>query len=558
MFSRSSSNNLLVRALLQACKRHAAVCSLLCLSLLARVALVLRGGQFYYPDEARYWRSFLLLQRLVHLDLKGILELVSMPDHTGFIFIGAPLAAIHTAFIVLSGLPIAERSMHETAWFSGVLFAAPSVISVALVYALSRKFAATKFEAVVAAFLMACSNAQFYYCRHFLPYDFSMALALFALWFGLPSETRSSKSLLCGFLTGLAVLTYNGYWITGGVVIGIHVFYRVRPVGSALKRALTAILAAISLPVGLNVISIVFALPSYLISMRQFSRAQLTQGDVAEGHILPVIYLWGTEHLLLVVWIGASLLALWYCWVDRQDRPFAVWWVAAVVGIYLVLMAGSVGFGRFVVFGRLVRQLIPFLCLSSAYGISQFFRQASRCRVILVIGCAALAIQTGWNMRQPLQLRFPEEVRRTVYAEYGEVNYAVSFNGPKVLGGAPSKPSPYVLINAQFLYPLRSRRDAVLGEVLLSVPHPIQYRPYQYEGLNRKERALLRSGDASIRLVKRLSESPAEQGSGAAGRVIPFPARRAKGVCRITTNGWVLYVHRHCKSSATGLISSSD
>jgi hypothetical protein len=37
--------------------------------------------------------------------------------------------------------------------------------------------------------------------------------------------------------------------------------------------------------------------------------------------------------------------------------------------------------------------------------------------------------------------------------------------------------------------------------VIFSFPHPLQYKPYQYEGFTPEERAVLRFTDGSMRLL---------------------------------------------------------
>src|ERR1700694_31157 len=65
--------------------------AILFISLVTRLILVLRGGEFYFPDETRYLRSFVLLQRLAHLNLRDVCdEILTAYNHVGFIFIGLP------------------------------------------------------------------------------------------------------------------------------------------------------------------------------------------------------------------------------------------------------------------------------------------------------------------------------------------------------------------------------------------------------------------------------------------------------------------------------------
>jgi hypothetical protein len=117
-------------------------------------------------------------------------------------------------------------------------------------------------------------------------------------------------------------------------------------------------------------------------------------------------------------------------------------------------------------------------------------------------------------MSHPFRQRFPADVQRTVHSQYGDVNYDVTFYGPDDLNvGRIPVSSAYVLVNAEFLYPLWSWKAPISGDVVFSVPHPIAYKPYQYEGLSPRERALLLQGDYSMRLIRRPAQSGNSQQS---------------------------------------------
>jgi hypothetical protein len=500
--------------------RRKALMAILTVSLAVRIVLVLKGGQFWDVDEFRYLRSFTFIHNVAVHDVRAILEqILSTPDHVGFILTGAPAAILHAAFLFVRSLPGTQSSVISTIWVSALCFTAPSVVSIALVYAISRRAGATSAETLLASFFMACSTAMFYYSRHLEPYDLSMALALFALWMGLSEEPSAWGSLRCGFIAGMAALTYNGYWILAAVVLAVHVLYHVSGTRAAAKRMVPAFIGAVSVPAFLTVISVLRGRPPYVSLMSRFAKTA-TQGDFHEGAALPELYLWDTEHAIAVVWAAGVLVALWYCRKDGwHKRPFILFCLAAVVVTYMMLVVGSVGMSKFVVYGRLVRQLIPWLCLASAGGIGRVFHNLGRVQTstrriaAALVGCAILIIQAGYNMSQAFRQHFPTDVRRMVYSRYGRVDYEVSFTGARVhqalLPGSldlrqadPS--SAYVLVNTEELYPLRSWKPPISGDVLFSIPHPYAYRPYQYEGLSPRERNLLLQGDYSMRLIRRL------------------------------------------------------
>jgi hypothetical protein len=59
----------------------------------------------------------------------------------------------------------------------------------------------------------------------------------------------------------------------------------------------------------------------------------------------------------------------------------------------------------------------------------------------------------------------------------------------------------FMLLNAGFIWPLPTHYELPPHEVLLSWPHPLQFRPFLYEGYNRKQREAIFATDITARLV---------------------------------------------------------
>jgi hypothetical protein len=87
-------------------------------------------------------------------------------------------------------------------------------------------------------------------------------------------------------------------------------------------------------------------------------------------------------------------------------------------------------------------------------------------------------------------------------ARWGNPQRAVSLEGPQVdVPALPVSRPDLVLVNAQALYPIKANRGYPAGQVLLRVPHPLQFPVFQYDAYDPKERAVLRSSDVSIQLI---------------------------------------------------------
>ena len=171
----------------------------------------------------------------------------------------------------------------------------------------------------------------------------------------------------------------------------------------------------------------------------------------------------------------------------------------------------SNGLGRIGVFGRQVRQAVPFLCLASAAAAAPLFRRWGRAPA--VAACGLVAVQAAWNFATPLAQVFPDRFALAAHARFGSLRPALS-----VIGPSPSRPAfaealdepqiewdeaaTRVLLNAQHLYPVQGAAPAPPGRVLARASHPLEYRPYQYEAYLPSERALLRRTDLSMRVVE--------------------------------------------------------
>jgi hypothetical protein len=160
----------------------------------------------------------------------------------------------------------------------------------------------------------------------------------------------------------------------------------------------------------------------------------------------------------------------------------------------------STGFHLFVVYARTARPLVPLLCLLGGWAI--FALTASRPNwrpaVMAVVSVAALLQFLPHFTRV-----FPREVEARVLAEVGNPKRTLSVTGSlyRPLQLPVNRPD-LALVNAQMLYPVRSYVGFPAGQVVFSLPHPLSYPPYQYEGHTPRERRLLREHDIAIKLIR--------------------------------------------------------
>lgn len=440
---------------------------LLAVSWLLRIALVVRGGPYYWPDERRYEVSRVLFDSLARGEIGTAVRIAaSVPDHLGFKLIAVPLAGIQ------SGL---EGGVTVPALFlCGV-----SVVNIALVERIARRSGAGAGEALLASVLFAGSASMFYYARHLLPYDLSLSFALLAIHAGLASP-RDSRYVGCGVFAFLAFFTYAGYWTIAGLAMLLPLLHKPISLADTWQRALGVVfgfaapawcVVAIAIAGGGDVLGPLFA----------FS-GTIDQGEFYEGWSLPFEYLWHAEHGLLLLFAVSGGVAARDLWRGAGPRRL-VPWLAGAAFVYVCLALFSTGLELFVVYGRLARQLVPFGCWLGAYALVRGF-EAPRARPWLPVAAAGLALQVAWNFSAPLRQVYPErfvrEARERVAGETGR----------------------HSLLYIDHIYPAAEPVSSPPHDVVASSPHPLQYRPYQYDGYTPDGRASLRDVDITMRLIR--------------------------------------------------------
>jgi len=436
-------------------------------SLVLRIALVLSGGQNYWPDEVRYGRSRQAVEAARLGDFASARRALSQPDHLLFGVLGLLPASL-------------ERLAGPDPRIPALFFALFSVASVLLVSAVMRRAGETAWSSCLGALLLAAAATDFYYARHLLPYDAALTLGLSSLYVGLRSPASALRSMSCGLLSCAAFLTYNGYWLLAALALFVHVLSGPSDWRSRGRRALAA-LGGFAAPL-VAIVAADGAAGGHLAGdWAAFSRTA-SQGRFAEGWSLPFAYLWHAEHAMTLLWAASFVFASWR--LARGDRAKAfVIGVAGIAVVYGGLVLMSVGLEKMVVYGRQARQLVPFACILTAAALDRLWIPAPGRRLLAATIVAGVLAQAALNFREPLTQVFPAEFRRLAEHE-------------RPAGGAPT-----LLLFAEHIYPIPAPVPAEAGAVLLARRHPLQFLPYQYEGYTPEERAALRSADIRMRLV---------------------------------------------------------
>jgi hypothetical protein len=450
-------------------KPRAILFSILAVSAALRAWIAWRGGQNYWPDEGRYGFS----QRAA-ADLRAGTPWAAFVEVFGHVD--------HVLFKVIGVAPALLQSCGAAPWFAAAFFGMFSVGAIYLIARISLVASGDQEEALLAAALAACSSSLLYFSRHYFPYDPCLCISLLGLYRGLASPTPRG-SFVAGLCVSLAFLTYLGYWLLCGVCLVLVTLYRVGGVWPLIRRCAAAILG-FSIPLAAVFLAARVAgssLPQQLKSLSQ----SVTQGDFEQGWTFVWAYLWQTEKGILALWIACAAAACGLALAGR--RRHLLWWVLALALIYVTLGEMSAGMHKFVVAGRTARSIVPFFALAAAGVLAEIGGMGRVGRGALLLLLAALALQTSVNFRPILAQYFPPEFRTAALARAGQF--------------PPGERGRLRILNAYFFHQAVFADLKAKHHTVWSAPHPLQYRPYQYEGYRLDQRALFDSHDITMRLV---------------------------------------------------------
>lgn len=452
-----------------------------------RAHLVSQGGQFFWPDETRYYVSRDAVAALAeHHFAAAAKAILGGADHLFFKVLGMVPAGIER----LAG--------YDGTRVAAGFFAGFSVLNILLVCAIARAAGAGWREAVTAAVLMAGAVTQFYYGRHFFPYDAALSFGLLALWVGWRRSAGAGRSLGCGVLAGLGFLTYNGNWLFGAMVLAGHVVLAGADWRGLLRRAAWAG-AGLVLPIGLTILLARRLADTDLVAAYlSFSRS-ITQGDFGGGWKVVRDYFWSAEGLNALLGVAGLLAIIAGAVAARVGPPrvaanaTAAWqrglgWVAGVGFLLAGLLFFSDWAHQFVIYGRTARVVVPLVCLAGAFGLERLWLAGGRSAALATGLAALIGLQAVANFWAPWQQQFPlefnpralrlrEQLRRGGEGRVLTVLYADVVTVATLLDRLPDH------------------------EVLLATPHPLQYRPYLFEGFPEAQRTALEQADIRMRLI---------------------------------------------------------
>lgn len=433
------------------------------MSAVLRVWLAVRGGQQWWPDEARFNASLDAVRQVLlgHSGL-ALQALFGSADHVGFKVLG-----VVPALAVTAGAPL---------WLAAIFFGAFSVASIYVVWRIALLTSGEEQVAWWAAFFAATSVSLFYFGRHLLPYDAAMFFGLYAILVAM-RDPRGRSVFAAGVWAGVGFMTYNGYWLFCGAALLVAVIGVGHDRAALIRRGVLGALGLL-VPIVAGVLLGLVAGNNLLRSAVGFAHT-VNLGDFDEGWSFVGKYFWATEGWLAVLWLLALAAAVF----TTRRRAYQARWLGALLFIYVGLGVMSTVAHEFVVYGRIARCLVPFIALACGAVMADLAGRAPRASWAVA---AVLAAAAAVRFAVPLAQWFPDEFATRA----------------RVLAARHAPVERLRVVNAYSMYRPVFADPHAFAATLFARPHPLQYRPFLYENLNRAQRRRFRTHDLTMRLVR--------------------------------------------------------
>ncbi len=486
------------------------------LATLIRIALAFQG-QYVFPDESRYDRA---------LDFWGAVSDLEPARAVTVIFKargrpGAIVSYLPPALAQWGANRVFGTEPIQTSWIPALFTVLLAAVNTLLLWRLGIKLLGPGAASTLAAILYGFMSPGLYYVQFLLPYVAAQTYLLAALVV-LPRREEGKRVayrlLISGGLFACGCATYPGLYDQAIVLALVAVVL----VGSFDIRKLTRLLWV---PVGGGVTLVLWELfsrlgwgPRYFESLRAL-KVTIVQGDFGEAWRMPVEFLWTADPLLSVAVLVGLLAALArVCFAFRDSKTLACLLAAILLWYGFRVSLGLLE--REVLYGRLVFQIVPRLCLVAGAGWLSVLRNwAENPRRLSGLAIVA-ALWAGWNVRPFFQVAVPERFEWQLlhdHPDYDVVAYVSSIQGTgmmspefdeldKRLGGLHGARreafTPVVLANTRAIFPVKGFREPPDLDIIAEARHPLEIPALQYEAWNPSERTVLRAQPLRVMLLK--------------------------------------------------------
>ena len=482
------------------------------ISLVERILLVIKGGQFFIIDELRYSSGHHVLSFLNHFDIFSLSEYLYINSahilFTFFCSICEFIRYIWVYFLISPGLPAFELNNSNVGIkVSSFIISMFSLLNILILILIVKKFYKSWKHIFIVSLLLSLSSSNLYFSRHLLPYDISITFALLSFYY-LADENNTLKSImLCGLFSSISTLLYFGYWY-----LSITTWFCFLLKGYTDKKILKyTIFCGLS---GLFPIFVIHIFGSFyniglIDSILQFFIAtkNFQMGDLSNGFFTFFEYFWYSENILFIFLIICYIYSLYMFIKNKRfelKRENLVIVYTSI--ILLILLIFSQILDVMVLYGRTIKPLIPFWCIIAILPSIKFIKLIKNRRYcIYSISFLTLFILI-YNHYSIYKISFLKEFENEVKS-YGisNIKYLSTINHNNDSNIVMNKKSNYIVTNTKWIIPPFQKPyylEIPKGEVLLSKDSPYNYKPYQFLGLNKEERNIVDINKPKMLLIK--------------------------------------------------------
>jgi hypothetical protein len=225
---------------------------------------------------------------------------------------------------------------------------------------------------------------------------------------------------------------------------------------------------------------------------------KIVQGSFREGWSLPFNYFWHFEHGFIVIVGLLTFVALLL--FSKKGNKFLYIAFGGTLFIYLCLVIPSNVTNTFVVYARIARQLIPFLVLTAAYGLSYLHSWKAGGRWLVNILIAVIFVQAAWNYQLAYKIVYPREFVKEVQKQHPD--FKISSKMMRFYAPLVCQNNGLLATNFHYIYTWPQAFPPVQGEILMKAPHPLNFLPHHYDGFTQEERQSIRRENFEMVLYK--------------------------------------------------------
>ena len=497
---------------------------------LLRLSLIGKGSMAFI-DEQRYVTAMLGLRALGAGHVREFLQAINSMGARPGEGLWRIIPGLGQAALLLLGKlnPNAPPSLQVPQAFNVLVMSLNAV----LLHRIYRRFCSPGFALLGLALYSSLVNTNLY-LRHLLPYDHALFFFLLALWLLLSGPRSGARHWWVGLLAGFSYAVYPGYFMGPALLLGLGLLLGLAPGYRAGRLAMLVAIRPLAVQLaGLATVLIVlealarFADTSYLASSRYIATT-VTQGAFGEGLSFVVRYFWevegGVGAGLLVLFMAGLGLSIWQA--QGADAP------SRRAGPHQVALAGLLALGfiawlgyavsaqfahRLVFYGRILHFFGPLLVLGSVVALQHLAGHWRLGKSLLLGGGFLLALwHFGTFVTAYRAVEYPGDVayqygirdaRQLAGIDVSSCDDAViryRLFGPRIRGEQTAHVPSYRLVNFAYLYPISCFRAPAptAGRVVAAVPYFMKYIPYQFEGHNARQRALLRAHNYDFRIIR--------------------------------------------------------